>query len=483
MESTAPQLAPPRPSTRRGSLIPDALRRLSVELVMQIGVLDEGLPPHQHSTYSPAHVAPDDDSITTMTSTSTQLYVVDHPVSLLNYTARSNLDSVISGLPASVLIYCSNLLVIFVISEGGIWGDSHAALCAVCMACTEAVFFIVNNISYAVRRLLVGIPINIICNILLSCFLFDWRPGGIYVPAITTLSFFISGCAVHPLIPDTPTKPKKPFLAYAKYVFIITFGTHGGVVVFIHALVIPTRLLAKSGNEILTLLVTGLVFPGCAFVVRKTFQSIVQMMIDRDTTSSLDDKIKMFSNMSKIMSALVMFLPTVLMYLNTNVTLAMLSALAQLVTENACKICVVLFMKKGMDEELADAAGDPDTIELLKKTHKYRFAMLAIRWHAELVAEKGSIMNAAVVAYLYLSDMAGTSKTHLIVVGILFFFIEMISDVIFVYAMHNWFDVPILSAVPSMDVLSKDNIASGAAMALSFTIMSACIAMAANVPL
>ena len=141
-------------------------------------------------------------------------------------------------------------------------------------------------------------------------------------------------------------------------------------------------------------------------------------------------------------------------------------------------------MKRGMDEELADAdAAHADVIELLKRTHKYRFAMLAIRWHAELVAEKGSIMNAAVVAYLYLSDMAGTSKTHLIMVGISFFFVEMISDVIFVYIMNNYLEVPILSAIPSMAVLSQDNVMSGAAMALSFTIMSVCIAMAANAPL
>jgi hypothetical protein len=50
---------------------------------------------------------------------------------------------------------------------------------------------------------------------------------------------------------------------------------------------------------------------------------------------------------------------------------------------------------------------------------------------------------------------------------------------IFVKVMTTYFEVSMLSAIPEVEVLSKDYLAGAVMVALGFTIMSVCIAMAA----
>jgi hypothetical protein len=382
--------------------------------------------------------------------------------------------------------------------------------------------------------LLVGLPVHILGNVLVSCFVFDWRPGGVWVPLIMTTTFWISFFATYPLIPadEKPSVPK-----YAKKTFVIAFTAHGGISVFIYALVIPTRLLAKSDNDILTLLVTGMVFPGLGFLTRKILTNLMQKHVASDQEASQEEKTQLLSNMCKGLASFIMFLPTVLMYLNTTPTLALLSALAQLVTEVIGKIWIIWATKRGfdqlvtviekqtdgvgdvlnggvlsasrvkklggavanvavlasqepgvhrdVDEAVTNAADDDGamSVEKKEKALKYALAMLAIRWHAEIIAEKGSIMNAAIVAYLYLSDLVDSVPAQLALIGVLYFAVEVITDVIFVQSVVTYFGVPMLSAIPEVEVLSKDNLAGSALMALACTTMSVCIAMAASVPL
>jgi hypothetical protein len=117
------------------------------------------------------------------------------------------------------------------------------------------------------------------------------------------------------------------------------------------------------------------------------------------------------------------------------------------------------------------------------KRYKYALAMMALRWHAEIVAEKGSIINAALVAYLYFDGLVDATPNQLAIIGLIFFAVEVISDVIFVYIMHHYFEVPLLSAIPQIDVLSKDNLEGSFMMAMGYTAMSVCVAMAVSVPL
>jgi hypothetical protein len=369
------------------------------------------------------------------------------------------------------------------------------------MATIETVFFLFNSRGYMIRRLLVGIPVSALVNALVSCFVFNWRPGGAWVPLTMTLAWWLSTCATYPFKEGKgeeegrgEEKGKGNFPSHAKRSFVVSFGVHGGVVGFIYALVLSVRLLAKSGGdgdgdgvmrEVLTLFVTGVAFPGFAFVVRKIITGIIFEHVG-DSGGTREERMKMYANISKGMSSLIMFMPTVLLYLNTNVLLALLSALGQMGTENAGKIGIVLLMKRRMERELAvaSAAGGGEAELLLeKKRHDQQLATLAIRWNSELVAEKGSIVNAALVAFLYLGGLVDGDAADLAGVGLVFFVVEVATDVVFVHVMNGYFDVPILSAVPEVGVLSRDNLAGAAMMALGFNGMAQCIAMAASVPL
>jgi hypothetical protein len=61
--------------------------------------------------------------------------------------------------------------------------------------------------------------------------------------------------------------------------------------------------------------------------------------------------------------------------------------------------------------------------------------------------------------------------------------VEAISDVIFVYIMVRYFAVPMLSAIPKVEIFSVDNMASSLVMALTLNAMGVCVAMAAHIEL
>ena len=107
-------------------------------------------------------------------------------------------------------------------------------------------------------------------------------------------------------------------------------------------------------------------------------------------------------------------------------------------------------------------------------------ALLAIRYHSEIVAEKGCIVTACEIAFLYFRDQIDTSGTDLIIIGFVFYVFEMITDCIFVWVMHNMLDVPILSAVPHFEFLSTSNLRAQAVLSITFVAMSNCIAMASS---
>ena len=79
--------------------------------------------------------------------------------------------------------------------------------------------------------------------------------------------------------------------------------------------------------------------------------------------------------------------------------------------------------------------------------------------------------------------MTGFSVVELGVVATIFFVVEIITDKLLTYLMSTFFDIPLLSATPKMELMSKDSLNSGVMLAFLFTAMSACIAMAATMPL
>jgi hypothetical protein len=108
---------------------------------------------------------------------------------------------------------------------------------------------------------------------------------------------------------------------------------------------------------------------------------------------------------------------------------------------------------------------------------------LANRWSAEIVAEKGCIICASIIAFMYFGSLVDGEASDLISVGVVFFAFEFITDVIFVHVMDSYRDIPMLSAIPHEDLSSKHNVASMLAMAFAFNAMGACIGMAASVKL
>lgn len=91
------------------------------------------------------------------------------------------------------------------------------------------------------------------------------------------------------------------FRHYAYFTFLVAFGAHGGLAVFIFAIIIPTRLLVRTSHmlpsplraltssvcphslaqaennyPVLTLLTTGAVFPFLAFILRKVLVGVSQ---------------------------------------------------------------------------------------------------------------------------------------------------------------------------------------------------------------
>jgi hypothetical protein len=85
-----------------------------------------------------------------------------------------------------------------------------------------------------------GVPAQIAFAALLSYAAFDWKPG-MWTPAMMTLSFWLSMLAHYPLNVE-----KTPFLQHTRSSLVIALVGHLGVVGFIYAIVIPTRLLVRS---------------------------------------------------------------------------------------------------------------------------------------------------------------------------------------------------------------------------------------------
>jgi hypothetical protein len=139
-----------------------------------------------------------------------------------------------------------------------------------------------NTPLYPPYTLHSGVPAQIAFAVLISYAAFDWKPGT-WTPLMMTLSFWLSMIAHYPL-----NEEKKPFLQHARSSLVLALVGHLGIVGFIYAIVIPTRLLVRSpqlhnhtlpltrliaqaenDTPILTLLTTGVAFPFLAFLFRK----------------------------------------------------------------------------------------------------------------------------------------------------------------------------------------------------------------------
>ena len=67
---------------------------------------------------------------------------------------------------------------------------------------------------------------------------------------------------------------------------------------------------------------------------------------------------------------------------------------------------------------------------------------LAARWSQDIVAEKSCIL---VAAFIYLFDLLGTASTRdLLEITVIFYGFEIVTDVLLVYVLDKYFDLPFL---------------------------------------
>ena len=218
-------------------------------------------------------------------------------------------------------------------------------------------------------------------------------------------------------------------------------------------------------------------------------------------------RMELYAQAVKLGSLMILLTPTVTLYFNTNIKYAVGSAMMQIVTEIAAKIATAYMTKKQVfshvkvavigpaskdagdhqdGQQVGASKGREDDEEQrgdAESKKKHALAMMAVRWHGEIVAEKGCILAAALIAYLYFADLVESDGQGLFLIGSVFYAAEALCDFIFVWVMDEHMEVPMLSAVAYEPLLSKDSIVDGVMLALTFVAMSNCIAMAASVDL
>eukprot|EP00520_Triparma_pacifica_P013213 CAMPEP_0118645614 /NCGR_PEP_ID=MMETSP0785-20121206/7600_1 /TAXON_ID=91992 /ORGANISM="Bolidomonas pacifica, Strain CCMP 1866" /LENGTH=202 /DNA_ID=CAMNT_0006537519 /DNA_START=156 /DNA_END=761 /DNA_ORIENTATION=+ len=193
----------------------------------------------------------------------------------------------------------------------------------------------------------------------------------------------------------------------------------------------------------------------------------------------------------------ILLTPTTLLYFNASPKYALFSAVLQMITETAGKVYAVWYLKKkhrlflgvkstkGKVRVLASKTRvwSRDTLrnessevgETTEEDHDYvldwKLRMLALRYHAEIIAEKGCITTAALIAFLFFSDLVPSTSKELVLIGVIFYVFECVTDIIFVWVMDKHFEVPrvpMLSAVPHSDFFSELNLRMQAIMCQSF---------------
>ncbi|GMH61311.1 hypothetical protein TrRE_jg4069 [Triparma retinervis] len=451
------------PPPRRGS-IAEYIRRASIGAALEVGV-------------QLGAIAPDTDDVKGEAGRNnrpqTSIAVIDNPISFWRHTFTTNVQGLASALPACLLILVMTFVNKNLVKLGGFFGDMHVVRCFGCLLYVDGILLVIRwDRAYTKKMLLCKVPGQITFMVAVSS-AFGWKLGP-WMNLVATFAFSFGEMCTY--IIDMQEQPRPPVIKYMVSYLVTGFLLHGIVVFLINALVIPTRLLAKWKNALITMITTGLVFPFVIFLVRKVIVSWLQKWIAGKEGWSDEKKVETLTMTVTMFSTMILITPSVLLYFNVSVKYALFSAFCQLFTEVGGKIWTVWATKK----RLTFFRKDDDNIDY-EELERERLALLAIRYHGEIVAEKGCIVVACEIAFLNFQDQVNTSSTDLILIGVVFYALEMITDCIFVWVMHNKLGVPILSAVPHSNLCSASNLRAQALLFLAFQTQANCIAMASSV--
>ena len=170
----------------------------------------------------------------------------------------------------------------------------------------------------------------------------------------------------------------------------------------------------------------------------------------------------MLSKINRMVSLLVIIVPTVMMYFNSTPVFAVASAALAIVTEIMAKSWMVFRVKNfkkimkalkkrrraatvAVATESTDSTDDSEseagTVEDNQSDNdegenseeddaeiRHILGLLALRFYTDIVAEKASIICAALIALLYFRDLTETGASGGATIGLIFFAFECVCD-------------------------------------------------------
>ncbi|GMH52720.1 hypothetical protein TrRE_jg7214 [Triparma retinervis] len=439
---------------RRGSIL-ESFRRVSVDAAFEVGVHLGAIGPETEAN--------------PIIRSQTSIATIDNPVSFWHHTFTSNMQGLASALPSCVFILLMANVNDNLVNLGGFFGDMHVVRCFECLLYVDVMVLVLRwEFALTKRMLFCKCPGQITFMVAVSS-AFGWKLGP-WMNVVATLAFSFGEMCTYIM----EEHPRPPMVKYMVQSLFIGFVIHGIIVSLINALVIPTRFLAKWGDATMTLVVTGIFFPFVIFLARRLVVNWLRKFVAGREVWSDEKKVGFLTTTGTIFSAMILITPSVLLYFNVSVEYALFSAFCQLFTEVGGKFWTVWAMKK----RLTLFRKDDDNID---EELREQLALLAIRFHTEIVAEKGCIVAACAIAFIYFDEQVNSSSADLILIGVVFYVFELVADCTFVWLMHNMLGVPMLSAVPHSNLLSASNLRAQVVLILAFQAQANCIAMASTV--
>ena len=427
--------------------------------------------------------------------------IVHNPVSFALHTASTNVQGLISALPSCFIIVLMKWVNEEVVTLGGdgFFGDMHVVRCLGCLLCVDGLVLTIRwERDFTRRMFFIKLPGQLFFMFIVSS-VFHWEIGGLAIFS-ATLAFSWGELCGYPL-----EDPRPPLRKYALQSLTLGMALHGVFVILINVLVLITRLLAKSARGYITVVVTGLLFPLVIFAVRKFVTAWILNFVSAKEMAP-EKRVELLGMAINNFSLNLLITPTVLLYFNSSPVNALTSALLQILTEIVGKIYMIWLVKKKLKLALSaggDGAkmkrlvsgkknkikllasklngGSIETMEEYKLRLREESYTLAIRWHYEIIAEKGCIVVAAVIAWLYFQEQVSCTSNELVLIGVIFFVLEIITDCIFVWVMTHKFGVPLLSAIPRQQTFTGAKFRAQLCPCFMFTAAGNCIAMSSSI--
>ena len=323
----------------------------------------------------------------------------------------------------------------------------------------------------------------------------------------------------------------------------MALGIHGAILGLIYLHIVVTKLLLQASPVLVSVVTGVVFPTATFAVRKVMFSIILTHLQKKAAAGEIDDLQKSYFAFSKGMSIMLLLTPACLLYFNVDLKYALASAMMQLGTEIVGKTLMIWKATKTFEAIIKDVTEEGKRVKgaMLKVAHlketpieeegdgsckdedevqdgekkgghesggaehpfedtsskehiehaeknqeedeiekqKLAMAMLAIRMNSDIIAEKGSILAAALIVYFLFSEDTG-GDLFVLHVAIVLFTVEVIADVCVAYIADRKMGVPLLSAVPEAAIFSKENLKTTVILGLTFNGMFACIHMAAN---